>query len=76
MMTCRGVVLTVTPSVLLDGQDAFVAISNVSNASPQDYVSISCGPTSDLNDFIDAAYVGPFLPQTITNVRHIAQLLD
>ena len=58
-----------TPSELLDGQDAFVSFANVPSPSPQDYISISCGETSGLNDFIDATYVGPSTTGSITNVR-------
>jgi hypothetical protein len=63
------VVLSVTPSVLADGEDAFVSYSGVANPTPQDYISVSCGDTNGLNDFIDATYVGnPNLPGSITNV--------
>ena len=63
-----GVTLTVTPAVFVDGQDAFVGYSGVPDPSPQDYISVSCGPTLGLDDFIDAQYVGPSNGASITNV--------
>ena len=65
----RGVALTVTPSMLADGQDAFVYFSGVANPSPQDYIAIACGPTTGLNDYIDAVYVGPCNTGPMTDVR-------
>ena len=68
LMLSSGVVMSVTPSALLDGQDAFVSFEGVPNPTSQDYLTVSCGPAADLNDFIDAVYVGPSAPGSITDV--------
>ncbi len=60
--------MSVTPTQLLDGQDAFVTFSGVPSPNANDYITVSCGDTIDLNDYIDAQFVGPFSPATITNV--------
>ena len=66
----RGIELVVTPSVLQDGQDAFVTITSSSGITggPQDYISLSCGESNGFNDFLDAIYVQYPPAAPITNV--------
>ena len=63
--------LSVYPSVLQDGSDAVVTFANVPNPTPNDFISVACGPTLGLGDYLDFAscgYVPQNSPDPITNV--------
>ena len=59
------------PPVLQDGSDAVVSFSNVPNPTPNDFITVSCGPTNGLGDYLDFAQCGfepNSTPGPITNV--------
>jgi len=45
--------MSVYPPVIDNGQDAYVSYSGVPNPTPSDYLTVSCGPTNGLGDYMD-----------------------
>ncbi len=64
--------MSIYPSVLLDGEDAVVSVAGVVNATSNDIITVSCGPTNGYNDYLDYVDIGtvapPFSTGAITNV--------
>ena len=59
------------PEVLQDGEDAVVSWDNVPNPTTSDYITVSCGDTLGLDDYIDAVFVGQFTSSApITDVSN------